>query len=550
LDYKPDELFSKAQWDTICKTDPTFTQFRSASHWQGGYDTAKVYFADDPLAEILGATSKDGKGQSPNWRELQRKCWELYRTFGPISAAVNSKADYTVGHGFGVYSPNLEVNLWLKDLFYSYRNKLYSTLTGWTIRMLAEGELFVLLAFDEEGKATLRLLEPERMGKGTKKDGLLTNPDDSTQTLFYEHFYDKQNSELIPDINIAFNPELLKVAKQVEGYSDEKTIRSRVPGGRFKTIGGFRRFVLHWKNLTGILEYRRDLSIISTVLEAIHLYWSAIKWQLDHKKAQCAYTNVVGFEDSPQGRIAYSLWKSLSDAERKSTGLTGALTPGSTIFLLPGMTFEVKSPQLAKLEGENQDLMNVAGSGMKSPQDLFQGQASGSTYASLRASRSPLEVEIKNTQYKHRNFILFEVLRACFFVSSAVGSFPPTFKKEEISDFIRGKPQFVTIDVEPIELVEITFPEISFEEKLEGKAGAYLGSKHSGLRAIGISDKKIAEKMGVGDLSKQRADRALEERKYGVRDAVLNEKGTAPPANKQEEAGNGTQDDKNPEEKL
>lgn len=536
--YEPEKVFTQAAWDDICKVDPTFMQFRSASQWQGGYDVAKVYFADNPLAEIAEEVTKDGKGKSPNWRDLQKKCWELYRTFGPVSAAINSKADYTTGHGFSVYSPVLDIRTQLNDIFYSYRNRLYATINGWTIRMLAEGELFLLLAFDDEGKVTVRCLEPERIGKGTRNDGLLTNPDDVTHTLFYEHYYTKQDSELIPDISVAFNPDILKEVKvkDIEGYDEKKTERSKGKGGKFGKVGGFRRFILHWKNLTGINEYKRDLSVISTVLEAIHLYWNAIKWQLDHKKAQCAYTNVVGFEDSPQGRIAYSLWKSLSEDERKATGLTGALTPGSTVFLLPGMTFEVKAPQLAKLEGENQDLINVAGAGVRSPQDLFQGQASGATYASLKASRSPLEVEIKNTQYKLSNFMRYEFLRACFTVASKVSSFPEFFPKEDIQEFREGNPVFVTVQVEPIELVELTFPEVSFEEKIEGKAGAYLGSKHAGLRSIGISDRKIAEKMGVSDLARQRAERALEERVYGKREAVLNEKGAgSKPAEETEE---------------
>lgn len=528
MHYEPKKVFSQEAWDEICKADPTFMQFQSASNWQGGHDVAQVYFAENPLAEVLGEDKKEGKGKSPTWRSLQKKCWELYRTFGPISAAVNSKADYTAGHGFNVYSPDLDIRMWLKDTFYSYRNRLYATLTGWTIRMLAEGELFVLIVFDDEGRATVRLLEPERIGKGTRNDGLLTNPDDVTQTLFYEHYYTKQESELIPDISVAFDPEILKTVKlkDIEGYDEKKTEKSRGKGGKFNKVGGFNRFVLHWKNLTGIHEYKRDLSVISTVLEAIHLYWNAIKWQLDHKKAQCAYTNVVGFQDSPQGRIAYSLWKSLTDAERKATGLTGSLTPGSTVFLLPGMTFDVQAPQLAKLEGENQDLLNVAGSGVRSPQDLFQGQSSGSTYASLRASRSPLEVEIKNMQYKLSNFLKYEFLRAIFLVAARLGKMSETFKKEDIKEFKEGVPQFTSVDVEPIELVELTFPEISFEEKLEGKAGAYLGSKHAGLRSLGISDKRIAEKMGISDLARQRAERALEEKVYGKREAVLNEKRT------------------------
>jgi len=525
LNYRPESVFSAEQWAEICKLDPTYSQFMATSNWQSSRDVANVYFAENPLAEIIGAAVKDGKGKSANWRELQKKCWELYRGFGPISSAVNSKADYTTGHGFSIYSSNLEIRTWLKDFIYSYRNRLYAALNGWLIRMLAEGELFVLLIFDEEGRATVRLLEPDRIGKGASKDGILTNPNDVTQTLFYEHYYDRQSSELIPDVSILLNPDvMLPIVKDVEGYVESKTERSRGTGGKFKKIGGYNRFILHWKNLTGIHEYKRDMSVISTVLEAVNLYWNAIKWQLDHKKAQCAYTNVIKFSDSPQGRIAYGLWKSLTEAERKATGLEGALSPGSTIFLLPGMEYDVQSPQLSKLEGENQDLLNVAGAGMKSPQDMFQGQSAGATHASLRASRSPLEMEIKNVQYKLHNFLVYEVFRACFHVSSMFGKLAPTFKKEEVEEFREGIPKFAQVDVEPIELVEITFPEISFEGKPEGQASAYLGSKHSGLRSLGISDKKIAEKMGIGDLERQRAQRALEEKQYGVRDAVLNEK--------------------------
>lgn len=527
---KINPVFTEEQWTDLIAQDPTFAQFKSASSWQGSFDTAKVYLADSPLSEIIGFTAKDGKGTTPNWRMLQKKCWELYRSFGPISAAVNSKADYASGHGFSAFSTDLQIRTFLKDLFYSYRNKLYAGLNGWVVRMLAEGELFVLLAFDDNGKATVRVLEPDRIGKGTANAGILTNPEDVTQTLFYEHFYERGVSELIPDINIAFNPDLMAVARNLPLYSEEKTVRSKATGGKFREVGGFRRFVLHWKNLTGIHEYKRDLSVITTVIEAIHLYWNAIKWQLDHKKAQCAYTNVVSFSDTPQGRISYSLWEGLTAEEQANTGLTGTLTPGSTVFLLPGMTFEVKAPQLTKLEGENQDLMNVAGAGMKSPQDMFQGQSAGATHASLRASRSPLEVEIKNTQYKLKNFMTYEFLRACFFVESKVGGFPGTFKKDDIESFREGEAKFTTVDVEPIELVDLTFPDISFEEQMMGRASAYLGSKHSGLRALGLSDATIAQKMGVSDLSRQRMERALEEKIYGIKDAVLNEKSPGAPA--------------------
>lgn len=508
---KIEELFTKEQWGALCEEDPSLRVFEAASQWQDGFSVANTYFASNPLAEAV-RPGIDEKGQPSSWRDLQKKCWELYRSFGPVNASINSKADYVAGKGFGAYSDNIDINLFLKDLFYSYRNKLYSTINGWAIRMQAEGELFLLFVFDENGKATIRILEPSRIGSGNSNDGLLVDPDDVTQTLFYE--YNGSESELIPDMRIALDPKLLEKTKEMPGFNAEKTKKSK--GGRkFKGLGGYRRFVLHWKNLTGIPEYKRDISVLSTVLEAINLYWNAIKWQLDHKKAQCAYTNVLTFSETPAGKVAWQVWNKMSEEDRAKTGLTKQFTPGSTLVLMPGLTYDVKAPQLTKLEGENSDILNIAGAGARTPQDLWQGQSSGATYASLRSSRSPLELEVENLQYKLGNFFKYEVLRVCFHVASVLGNFPVFFDKEEVVAVREGEPQFKTIKTEPIELVRLTFPDVSFEEKIEGKVNAYLGSQHLGLASIGMSDEKIAEEMGIDDLSRQRRLRMLEKKQFG-----------------------------------
>lgn len=379
--------------------------------------------------------------------------------------------------------------------------------------MLGEGELFLLLVYDGDGRATVRVLEPSRIGKGSY-DGVLSDPDDVTNSLFYEYYNSKSTSELIPDIRIAFDPTLIKAAQSLSKF-DVKKIQKSKGSNKFKNIGGFRRFIIHWKNITGIPEYKRDVSALSTTLESINLFWSLLKVQIDTKKAQCKYVNIITFSDSPQGRIAYGLWSIMTDDEKKTSGIKAGYTPGSTVILMPGMNMDIKSPQLARLSGENQDILNIAGAGARSPQDLFQGNIGDATYSSLRISRSPLQMEIETLQHKLKNFLKYEFLRSVFYVGSKVGDFPAYFFKDIVTDVKQGVGEIDKIKVEPCELVNVTFPHIVFDERFEGKVNAYLGSKHAGLSGIGISDSRIAEEMGIDDLGRQRKNQMLERKVFG-----------------------------------
>ncbi len=512
------EIYSSKEWESLLKKDPSYEILQSAN-WQDPTTFASTHHDTDFLGLAL---SNDGTKQKElGWRNIQSLCWQKYRTFGPINASVNSKSDYVTGDGFSVYSDNLDINRFLVDLIYSRRNRLYQSINGWMVRMQAEGELFTLISFDEKGSATIRVLEPSRVGLGDNDDGLIVHPDDSTQTLFYSYRYRDDKNELIPDVNILFDPDLIEAAKSNRKFQEDKTLRSRNSNPAFKKIKGYSRFILHWKNLTGIHEYRRDTSHLRTVLEAINLYWTAIKWELDHKKAQTAYTVEVSFDESPSGRVAWQIWKKMSDADKAKTGLTKALTPGSRIFTMPGMSIKVHAPQLTKLSGENQDLLNIAGAGARTPQDLWQGQSSGASFSSLKMTRPPLIQEIKNMGFKLMGFLKYEFLRTCFYGKSVIGGdFPMEFKKTEVEEFTDGVPKFKDIDVEPIELVSVTFPVISLENAPEKKANSLLGSKHAGLRSLGISDDHIAKQMGIADLARQKNESALEEKVFGKKHLI------------------------------
>lgn len=511
-----EEVFTDEEFAQLLDTDPSYKTLASAN-WQDPTTFASTYFGP-ALFELATKLGSNGKPIELGRREIQEECWKIYRTFGPINSSVNSKADYVTGEGFSVYSNNLDIDRFIIDLVFSRRNRLYSAFNGWMVRMQAEGELFLLISFDEEGEATVRVLEPSRIGSQSLQDGLITHPDDVTKTLFYDYKFNGNEFEQVPDVNIMFEPELLSVAKAIPGFNIQKSLRSKARSMKFKGIGGYRRFILHWKNLTGIHEYRRDTAHLRTVLEAINLYWTAIKWELDHKKAQAAYTVEVSFEDTPFGRTAWQVWKKMDESERAKTGLTKTLTPGSRVFTMPGMKLILHSPQLSKMSGQNQDLLNIAGAGARSPQDMFQGQSAGATHSSLKSTRPPLVQEVKNLGEKFSGFLKYELLRSCFFAKSKLSDFPETFSKRFISELKRGEATWKELDVEPIELVRIELPNIILDERADKNANAKLGSKHGGLESLGVSHQLIAKDMGVGDLGRQKRLKLEEEEEFGVTD--------------------------------
>ena len=500
-----------ALWDQLVLEDPASAVIFASSPWQGV--TALSFTAD--LKDETWDGAKDSKAQAPEWRIQQDKCWNKYRRFGPVNASINSKADYVTGAGFKVDSPVLQIRQALKSFWYGMHNQLYKTSNSWLVRMQSEGELFLLFSIaevktPEKFQVKIRVLEPSRIGDGNET-GLIVNPSDATETLFYEH-KTSAGTEIIPDIRIAFNPELAKLKLSTE--IDKAKLKTSQGGGKFSKLGGFNRFFLHWKNLTGIVEYERDISSLSSVLEYINLYENSIKWRLDHLKAMSAYTNIVKFTETPLGKASYYLFMHMTDEQRAKTGLTKQLKPGGTLILMPGVEFDVKNPNLGNLPVQD-PLLNLTGSGLRSPMDLFQGNASGLTNSTVEATRSPYEADIETLQTKHEDFLRWEVLRSYFWILTQLAGFPATFKKKEVEEIVGGKGKIVEIDVEPCELVNISSPNIKFTKQPLETVQAYLGSKHPGLHGIGVSADSAAKALGVDDLHAEKRKQILEIEEFG-----------------------------------
>lgn len=501
--------FEAKEWDALVENDPSIRLM--ASSWQDPGGNAASTIGTD-LFNLAGMGAAEEIPSEIGRVDLQQKCWETYRTFGPIRATIDSKSDYTAGAGFSVASKNTDINEFLHDLYASRRNKLYSAIPSWITRMQAQGELFLLISFDGNADATVRVVEPGTIVGGDKGYGVITHPDDVTTKLFYIR-KSKDGEELIPDINLLYEPSLINAA--VPAINKRKIgSLTKTKSRAFRKFGGFRRFIIHWSNLTGETKFVRDSSSLLSVLEAKNLYWNTIKWQVDHKKAQTAYTVEVGFEDSPAGRVAWNVWKRMKDTERDATGLTKTLTPGSRVFTMPGMKIKIHAPQLTKLQGENADLLNVMGAGIKTPQDMIQGNSAGSTYASLRMSRPPLLIEIKNLQLRLK-LHLDELNEACLYAKSAFGGLLESYPVKVVDKVSKGVPTFRTVERKPHTLVIFSFPAIVLDNQPDNTANAWMGSAHTGVAALGVSRKRVAHAMGVDNLDMERRAKWLEEEEYG-----------------------------------
>ena len=491
-----------------------FTELQQTNTWQSEGVTSSVY-----SNSIFVIDKYDTKPDDNNRETLQKMCWYKYRTFPGIHSSIEDKGDLITAKGFDVYSINRKINEVLRDTLFSQRNLLFERIGEWPRRMLAEGELFLLNIVDKNGNNTVRIIEPERITGAEEGSGLITDPDDVTKTLFYRYRMGDNNYALIPSEEVIYNPQLEEKVKNSTYYNAEETKHSKDVSPIYEKLGGYYKYIIHWKNLSGISKIKRDSSYLRTVIEWANLYENSIKWGLDYKKAQSSYAIVISFADSQPGRLAYNIWTTMTEAEKEATGLTKPLTPGSKIFLRPGMSIDIKSPQLSKGTGENLDLLNLVGAGVKSPQDLMQGNSSGATLASLKMSRSPFQMNIENLQDKFSKFLVYRYFRAIFYCKSAVDNFPSTFPKEFVSEVVEGKPTIETMQVEPAELIEVSMPTMTLTED-EGIVRTMLGSKHMGINSLGVSQKYIAETLGVSDFTRQKRERLLEDEMYGEMAAI------------------------------
>ncbi len=438
-----------------------------------------------------------------NFSTAQKKCFEKSLTNPHLNSHVRDMMGSLTGDGWNISSYVEEINSVIYEEMYDIRNELYKNIPKFVARSEAEGELFLAFTLHKDGFVEIDFLPPHSLsGGGDYSSGIYFHPRKSTLPLFYEfeikvndkNGVEKTEKEIIPSIYIAHYPDFVKERNDV---SENQLKNSKGNSSKYKNLGGFKRFIVSWDK--GFL-IPRNLSHISTVLEWINHYVNLKKWEIDHKKSAGSYLWVVSLTDSK----AFRTWLKMTPEQKKETGLTSKKTPGGTLILPPGVTIEVKNPQLPNISEQDTDIMHMITSGLNKPEDMVTGQTKGDTFSGVKASRGPQADRIfHEISYFHR-FLKYDFWRSIFVLRNKMVGFPLTFPKRKAVDFKNKKPVFKNIEIPTWELVEFDFPTSQIGD-IDSIAKALLGVKHGSIvETLGIPRSAIAKKIGFGSYFRNR----------------------------------------------
>lgn len=448
----------------------------------------------------------------PRREELQQICWKKFHRNPQVNTSVRGQVGRLTGRGFETSSDVPQIQKVIEDTELDWRNRLYNFMPKYVGRGFIEGELFLVLTCDPSGFIEVDFLDPSRI-QGGKTDGVIYHPRKTSMPLAYMVKYDSDldgydEDEIIPSIFIAKYPSLLDLAKQVEPNFNINLVQKSKNKKAFKKFNGYYRFVVAWDK--SFLSHR-NVSYLRTIIEWLNHYENLKKYEIDHKKSAGAYLWVVEMTDIK----TFKLWLSLSEEDKKKTGIMAKKTPGGTLVLPPGMKLTAVNPNLPKISESDTDILHMVTSGLNEPEDVSTGQAKG-TFASVKASRGPMSDRISDEIAYFDRFLKYDFWGSIFFLKSQIAGtdFPETFKVRRAIGFKGKKPIMQEVERRPELLIEISYPTSEMLDN-ESRAKAFLGVKHGSLNdTLGIPNSKIANELGIGNYHKQRLEYETEKEKY------------------------------------
>lgn len=474
----------------------------------GGSQQARVVDADG--FEMLG-TSKDFS----NFKEMQLEIWKKFIYNPQINSYIRDYMGRLTGNSFNMSSVDTTVAEKMNDIITDPRNALYSNMSKYVARSEIEGELYICLTVHPDGFVEVDFMDPSTLAsnKGTDNSGIYYHPSKANFPLFYEFnvsttetSFDTDNV-VIPSINIAHFPALKSMANKFDGLLIKDMASSKTASKKYKSIGGFKRFIITWDK--GFLT-PRNISHLRTTIVWINHYENLKKWEIDHKKSSGSYLWVASITDQK----ALRTWLKMTDEQRAGTGLSAKKQPGGTLILPPGIDLTCINPNLPSISDADTDIMNMVVSGLNTPEDMVTGVTKGSTFSGVNATRGPQADRVSDQIAYFERFLTYDFWRSIFVLSSSVSSFPKVIKRREAVDFKNKKPVFKNVLRKPWELLDIEFP-VSTMSDPESTAKAILGVKHGPLKeALGVSNRDSAAKMGMGGYKQMRLRAAEEDEIY------------------------------------
>lgn len=448
---------------------------------------------------------------------MQQECWKKFHDNPQLNTAVRGLVGRLTGNGFKVSSPVPDIQDCIDEIEYDHRNCLWKNYTKYVGRHIIEGELFLSLTLHKDGFVEVDFIDPACIptGKGHDGTGIVYHPSKTSMPLFYyvqKHTIetnktpDPKATRLIPSINIARFPELLKELKKYPEYAIYIKEAQDSSDYGFKRIGGFSRFIVEWNS--GFMT-RRSSGHLRTTLKWMNYYEQMKRLEMDHKKSLAAYAWAFEYSD----RRLYDAHVSLEKAGEKTIASI-PIKPGQRVALPPGIALSVKAPQLPSNSGQDTDILDMVSSGLNEPQDITTGVSSG-TFASVKASRGPMSDRISDEIAYFRRWLIFDFWSAIFFLKSSIGKFPKLFGMEKGVAHDKDKEILTRTIQRPAEFfVKVSFP-VSENIDYAGRVSAGLGVKHASLvEGLGLPKSFVAELVGVADYESAILEKALEDRKY------------------------------------
>jgi hypothetical protein len=489
--------------------------------WQyGGISTSAGAERD-----VDGAPVSAVKSEPESRESLQQLCWTKFFESPQVNTSIRGMTGRLTGMGFEIFSEEFEIQKVVEETEEDPRNRLYSFWPKFVARSKMEGELFLALTCHDDGFIEVDFVDPASISGGSENDGIVMHPK-KHMPLVYLLKNEDGVTEMIPSVFVARYPELLGVALE----ADPTVKLAKMPRSRkkaFTSVGGFNKFIVAWDQ--GFIT-RRNVSYLKTILNWLNYYELLKRYEIDHKRAAASYLWIFTIEDT----TAFRLWLGLTDEEKRKTGIGAKRTPGSSLVLPPGMDVKAINPNLPRISDSDSDILHMVTSGLNEPEDVTTGQSKG-TFASVKASRGPMSDRISDEVAYFERFIRFDFFGSIFFLKSKIAGFPETFKINKVVGFKNKKPIKKDVEFKPEKLLEISFPKTEMVD-VETRARAYLGVKHGSTnQVLGISNKKIAREMGIGNYHQMRLDAANEEEKYpelliAEDDEAFQEKTVAEPA--------------------
>lgn len=473
--------------------------------WQyssNGYAETSSSVDSDGFPLVPGTSDKEPLNRDA----LQKLCWNKYGENPQINTNIRNLQGRLTGWGFETSSDITEIQTVIEEIELDWRNRLYTFWPKFVGRSYIEGELFLELTCHPDSFIEVDFIDPSTVtGGGSDGCGITFHSKKDTLPLAYHLEDGTGNKRVIPSIFVAYDPNLFEDALQ----NDKNIEKSKVEKSRkkvFASMGGYYKFVTAWDKS---LITHRNVSYLKTVIAWINQYETLKKYEIDHKKSAGAYLWIVSMTDPK----AFRLWLTMSDEDKRKTGIMAKKTPGGTMVLPPGMEMKALNPTLPRISDQDTDILHMVTAGLNEPEDIVTGESRG-TFASVKASRGPMSDRIADEAAYFERFLRYDFWRAIFILKSKIKGFPRTFSTEEAVEFKEQEPVFRKVKRLPEQIIEISFPTTEMVDA-EARARAYLGVKHgSTYDTLGIPNRAIADKMGLGNYRKMRLEHATEQKKY------------------------------------